>query len=358
MTADPRRRFAPPLSVISCAAGSRWACSRTHGTRAAPLLSSPPAQFRAAASGCPGAKAQSNGGGETAPAKPGAKPGGQGGAQASDGPTPVLPLALVQKESVKSALPFLGNLAYMMLGMGFVMTDILWLRLTLAGGYLVLMSFHALQVRPLRIPMFGSIFFVFVNLSFGAKVFMQRYSHLDEVQAPIYKEHFEDDGMTRHEFKTLIRAGEVRLATERMDLVRMGEPHQFLVLILDGEVEVIIGEEMVVKVRSPSMIGEISFLSPGLAASATAAVLPGCRYVIWNREELYKALDNEPSTKHALEIKIGHMIAKDLGRKLAGTSQMLATITRENSEDLDPEMLPSLPRKDFGVDGLALKAAR
>lgn len=267
-------------------------------------------------------------------------------------------------DTVKSALPFLGNTAYVMLGMGFVMTDVLWLRLVLAGGYLVLVSFHALQLRPLRIPLFGSLFFVFVNLNFGAKVFMQRYVRLDEVQEPIYRAHFEGDGMTRHEFRTIIHAGEVRLATERTDLVRVGEPHHSLVLILDGEVEVTIGKEMVVKVRSPSMIGEIAFLSPGVAASATAAVLPGCRYVIWDTEVLYKALDNEPSTKHALEIKIGRMIALDLGRKLAGTSQMLAEIVRENSEGADKEQnaecrdtIDVVQRGYFKEPGAAIHAA-
>ena len=66
-------------------------------------------------------------------------------------------MAVVQHPVVKAALPFIGNGAYVAIVSGFLMTDILTLRVLLAFGYTGLVTYHLLHTRPLRIPLAWSV---------------------------------------------------------------------------------------------------------------------------------------------------------------------------------------------------------
>lgn len=87
---------------------------------------------------------------------------------------PLLPQWLVEHSSVVRALPAVGNGAYAALACGFLMTDIFALRVLLVGGYSGLVTYHALQPRPLRIPLRWSMFFVAINAAAVAQLAMDR----------------------------------------------------------------------------------------------------------------------------------------------------------------------------------------
>ena len=72
-------------------------------------------------------------------------------------------LELSQHAGCVRVLPYIGNAGYLALASGFLMTDILALRVLLIGGYSGLVCYHALHQNPLRIPLLWSLLFVGVN---------------------------------------------------------------------------------------------------------------------------------------------------------------------------------------------------
>mmetsp|Transcript_41157 Transcript_41157/g.46912 ORF Transcript_41157/g.46912 Transcript_41157/m.46912 type:complete len:133 (+) Transcript_41157:48-446(+) len=68
-------------------------------------------------------------------------------------------LPYASQDATKNALPMIGNGAYLALASGFLMTDMLQLRLMLGIGYTGLVAFHALHPKPLQIPLRWSFFF-------------------------------------------------------------------------------------------------------------------------------------------------------------------------------------------------------
>merc|ERR1712113_1249506 len=90
------------------------------------------------------------------------------------------------------------------------------------------------------------------------------------------------------------------------------------VFIIDGRAEVSVGEGVTIAVDRAGLIGEVSFMNGG-AASASCFTTPGCRYIVWGRDELHKTLNAAPGIKKGIELKIG----RELTRKLSCTTEQL-----------------------------------
>lgn len=219
---------------------------------------------------------------------------------------------------VQKALPMIGNMAYIALAGGFLMTDVLLLRCLLAFGYGTLVCFHGLQLFPLRIPLAGSIFFVVVNTYFAFRIFLERQVHLSPEEWAIHAEFFSD--MAPYEFEHIVRLGEIKTCSEKTQLVTKDELQTHLVFILDGQVDISIAGDSHVSVGKAEFVGEGSFIGENHKARACAHAMPGCRYIIWELETLKKQLCEEPHAQQALEVKIG----RELAHKLHDTSILIA----------------------------------
>merc|ERR1712203_1040092 len=103
-----------------------------------------------------------------------------------------------------------------------MMTDILNLRILLAGGYTALTTYHIFQKTPLRIPLVGSFFFICVNAGMALKLCKERFWMLDEEKRRIYDEHFASE-MSQSDFNELLSHGSFETCTQRYQLVRAGE---------------------------------------------------------------------------------------------------------------------------------------
>jgi hypothetical protein len=73
------------------------------------------------------------------------------------------------------ALPVIGHASYITITSGFLMTDVLALRVLLIFGYTGLVAFHSLHERPLRIPLSWSCFFVLVNCTMALILARDRF---------------------------------------------------------------------------------------------------------------------------------------------------------------------------------------
>lgn len=145
----------------------------------------------------------------------------------------LLPEYIVHNRLVVRAQPFLGNFAYAALASGFLMTDILTLRLLLVGGYTGLVTYHALQRTPMRIPLRWSAFFVAVNLYMVVQLVRDLHpSEFSEEDEALYAESF--DQLSRGQFRRLIEAGERVTLPNGATLTVEREVCDRLFFILDG----------------------------------------------------------------------------------------------------------------------------
>eukprot|EP00443_Scrippsiella_acuminata_P071839 CAMPEP_0115437154 /NCGR_PEP_ID=MMETSP0271-20121206/34586_1 /TAXON_ID=71861 /ORGANISM="Scrippsiella trochoidea, Strain CCMP3099" /LENGTH=218 /DNA_ID=CAMNT_0002862749 /DNA_START=175 /DNA_END=831 /DNA_ORIENTATION=+ len=211
-----------------------------------------------------------------------------------------------------------------MLAGGFLMTDIFWLRCLLTSGYITLTTYHLLQLRPLRIPLAGSLVFFVVNSGMALWIFKERFMTLDAEEASIYAEHFEST-MSILDFKTLMSYGRIVSAKDPTELMKVGQ-NADLILVLEGRAQVLLDEGKSFFIERQGLLGEVSFVNGGVA-SATAVAMPGCRYIVWSRECLNRELINEPSLQKGLELKIG----RELMHKLANRSWTPENLRRELS---------------------------
>jgi len=246
---------------------------------------------------------------------------GADGSPAAQGPTPtpVLPLAVVQHTAVRAVLPLIGNVAYVALAGGFLMTDVLLLRVLLSFGYGTLVVFHSLQLNALRIPLAGSVFFVIVNVYFAVNIYLARRVDLTPEEKSIHEEFFAQD-MADHEFQHIIRRGSIETAKEKTKIITKGKMQTHVLFILDGHVDIVIGDDSHVRVHKEEFVGEGSFVGDVHEARADAFAMPGCKYIIWELDAIKKELAAEPHAQRALGVKMG----RELAHKLHDTSLLLA----------------------------------
>lgn len=151
---------------------------------------------------------------------------------------------------------------------------------------------------------------------------------LNDEESNIYRVHFQSAGMSVPDFKMLMAHGIVSRATERVELICDGEAAD-LVLILDGQAEVVVGNAAGgshgtptastqcehVLLNKASLIGEVSFLTGG-QASAKVFALPGCQFIVWKKDELHRVMDRKPTLQNSLELKIGRELTRKLRQKI------------------------------------------
>lgn len=126
----------------------------------------------------------------------------------------------------------LGHATYTALASGFLMTDVLALRTLLTAGYSGLAAFHALQAKPLWIPLGWSCVFVAVNAAFAANLAADRWGSLNEEEEKLHTESFPQ--LTRGQFKQLLAIGE-RVELPRGSMLTTEEEHcEFLYFLVDG----------------------------------------------------------------------------------------------------------------------------
>lgn len=229
---------------------------------------------------------------------------------------PLLPKSIVQNSTVKKSLPTLGNISYGALASGFLLQDMLYLRSVVALAYCGIASFHALQERPLRIPFAWSALFAGINIFFAGCLWKEQFIWLGEEEQHIYDQHF-SSVMSTADFEQLIQVGQFASAEEKLDVIKKGQIAN-IVLVISGSAEVTVGEGVVVVVQRPGLLGESSYLR-GSVATKTVSVLPGSRYVVWERSALKTLEQRKPSVQKALELMMG----RELSRKLGETSNRL-----------------------------------
>jgi len=201
-----------------------------------------------------------------------------------------------------SLLPVLGNVAYIALASGFLMTDVLALRVLLAGGYTALVGFHALQAKPLWIPLGWSCVFVAVNSIAASLLIADRWpGSLTPEEERLHADSFSQ--LTRGQFRLLMGMGERVVLPRGAELTREAEPCDSLYFITNGCAKLYLRQSYAADIEKGGFVNDVAFQAgAGTGAYGTVVVSSDedCTVVRWDQADLREFIRSRPEMQRNL----------------------------------------------------------
>lgn len=244
-------------------------------------------------------------------------------------PTPsknLLPLSLVTSPTVKTALPFLGHGAYIIVASGFLMTDMLQLRLVLTGGYTLLVAFHAFHPRPLRIPLGWSALFILVNASAAGVLWMDQFApeKLGDEDEALYEDHFRE-ALTKGQFYQLMKLAERKQVPDGTLLSTEGQCCEKLYFLQSGSAKLYHHGYRTATIEQGGFVNDVAFSSgPGVGAYGTVFTDGVVSLLIWDAKILRRYLEQRPEMNRNMKFLVSEHLVKSLLRQRDGARERAA----------------------------------
>ncbi|MEO0680377.1 MAG: cyclic nucleotide-binding domain-containing protein [Pseudomonadota bacterium] len=128
-------------------------------------------------------------------------------------------------------------------------------------------------------------------------------------------------------FRSLMKAGSLRSATEETPLTQEGVPPEALVFLVSGGMRIRKGDVDIV-LPGPCFIGEVGWML-GTPASADVHAAEGAEYVLWPRETLRRTIRANPRLETALDALVAH----DMARKVAAAAPKARAASADAGSD-------------------------
>ena len=238
-----------------------------------------------------------------------------------------------------------GHGSFILVAMSYAVDDFLHLRIIAVAGSAVMLCFTYFHPhgRVLWLPFKWNALFIAINSYRIGKVMLDRYyaEKLSPDMIQVRDQHFFI--LDPPDFARLVRIGKVEVFKKGDCLVKQGEQHQYIRLVIDGEFNVYRDGNLTYKVEEGNFISEVGLhaglLLPGKVESCCSIVAakPG-RTLCWERDELMALLRREKQLRRALKAALSWDIIRKLKsqRKLlqnsdiADAAQWTQTRTEQN----------------------------
>ena len=212
------------------------------------------------------------------------------------------------------------NCGYTIYLAAFLAKKIIWLRLlTIAGNILVVPYFLYFQETPLWISIFWISIYTIINLVMLFIIYLEsRPISLSDLEQKIYDLTFKS--LEPRVFKKLIDHGSIEELQPEVNLVTRDSDLDSLMLVVEGETEVVLkhGEHLIIP--TGGFIGEQSFITGGKTSADVTTGKEATTILRWNSQVLRKYLADKETLKDHLDL----IFTSDLIHKL-----------RDMEEDID-----------------------
>ena len=237
------------------------------------------------------------------------------------------------------------NCAYTIWLAAFIAKDIAWLRrITIAGNLVVLPYYYFFFEPPMWNPIFWVCTYTVINLVMLFLHYMEsRPIKLSDIEQKIYELTFKS--IEPRIYKKLIDLGTWEELQPEVELVTRDSVLNSLMLVVDGEAEVVLkhGEHRYIPIGG--FIGEQSFITGGKTYADVSTGREATTILRWNSESLRKFLAHKETLKDAVDL----IITADLIYKLRSIEEEVDEI--RHSQDLDV----SLIRKPYSTNSTSNK---
>ncbi|MDB3917148.1 popeye domain-containing protein [bacterium] len=221
------------------------------------------------------------------------------------------------------------NCAYTVWLAAFIAKDIVWLRLlTVAGNFIVLPYYLYFFEVPLWNPIVWVAIYTTINLVMLIIIYLESRSvKLSDEEQKIYDLIFKS--IEPRVFKKLIDHGSWEELQPEVKLVNRDSELESLMLVVEGEAEVVLknGEHLIIP--TGGFIGEQSFITGGKTSADVTTGKESTTILRWNSQKLRKYLADKVILKGTLDL----ILTSDLIFKLRGMNDEHNQI--RHSQDLE-----------------------
>lgn len=200
-----------------------------------------------------------------------------------------------------------GHVAYIVIGISYLLTSIFWLRIAAVIGLALEILYFVISGSGLWTSIFWDSVFILINIVMLAALIRDRLSlKLTADQkaflAPLMKE------LDKAQIAQLLRTGAWRTLSGGDVITREGETVQDLTFVCDGLTEVRVRDQVVAHVGPGNFIGDISF-AMGSPATATVVADGEVRVLALDQTKLRTLCSKDQQIASALYRRIGGGLA-------------------------------------------------
>jgi len=221
------------------------------------------------------------------------------------------------------------NCAYTVWLAAFIAKDIVWLRLlTVAGNFIVLPYYLYFFEFPLWNPIVWVAIYTIINLVMLIIIYLESRSvKLSDAEQKIYDLIFKS--IEPRVFKKLIDHGSWEELQPEVKLVNRDAELESLMLVVEGEAEVVLKNGAHLIIPTGGFIGEQSFITGGKTSADVTTGKESTTILRWNSQNLRKYLADKVILKGTLDL----ILTSDLIFKLRGMNDEHNQI--RHSQDLE-----------------------
>ena len=221
------------------------------------------------------------------------------------------------------------NCSYTILLGAFLVKDIAWLRrITIVGNLVVLPYYYFFFELPMWNPIFWVCTYTVINMVMLFLHYLEsRPIKLSDIEQKIYELTFKS--LEPRIYKKLIDLGSWEDLQPEVELVTRDTHLDSLMLVVDGEAEVVLKHGEHRYIPTGGFIGEQSFITGGKTYADVSTGKEATTILRWNSESLRKYLAHKETLKDAIDL----IITADLIYKLRSIEEEVDEI--RHSQDLD-----------------------
>ena len=204
-----------------------------------------------------------------------------------------------------------GHLAFGLIAFSFLVKDILWLRVisTIASLFSVFYN-YVIPPEPMWIPIGWNFVFVGVNLyHIAIIIYEKRPIKMAPKDKELYETLFKE--MTPVEYLKISKVAQWKQFLSGEKLIRQGARVPELILIYNGTVDVVVGNEKVAELKDGQFVGEMSFLTEK-PATATCIIKHDTECLVWKQEEFKDLLKRNPSLYFTIQSLLSAQVSSNL----------------------------------------------
>jgi CRP-like cAMP-binding protein len=200
-----------------------------------------------------------------------------------------------------------GHLAYIIIAISYLLTNIFWLRIAAVVGLALEIFYFVVTGSGLWTSVFWDTIFILINLVQVALLVRDRLSlRLTADQkaflAPLMAE------LDKAQIAQLLRTGAWKTLDSGHILTREGEPVTDLTFICDGQTEVRVRDQTIAHVGPGNFIGDVSF-AMGSPATATVLAEGEVRVLAFDQVRLKALCTKDQQIASAMYRRIGGGLA-------------------------------------------------
>ena len=218
------------------------------------------------------------------------------------------------------------NMAYLIFLFAFIARKIVWLRSLTVLGYIIGMPyFYFYFENPLWINLGWTGLYTVINLFMLFLIYLEnRPIILSEMEQEIYDRTFKP--LKLKEFKHLIDHGSIAELQPEVGLVTRDTHLEKLMLVVEGQAEVVLKNGDQVDIPAGGFIGEQSFITGENTSADVATGREAAKILSWNSDSLRKYLEKKPHLKETLEL----ILTSDVIHKLRDMEEKYDEIKHSN----------------------------